>query len=270
MVRGSVRCWSHFCSLISASMVASAISLSTLSWADEKGSYAPGTSADTPGRQAHHRQLSIDSKSFDFGNVEEGVAVAHTFTITNSGEESLSLVANASCGCTTPRLAKKELKPGESTRIEITIDTAMKQNAMTKTVQLKSVDSIKPLLTIDLSMIVLDPHRGMAEGGAKIFTDAKCAACHALKGEQKFGRALYNADCAMCHGPKAEGAVGPPLFGPYKKAEYARFMKDVIEKGSKTHRSMPGFLAAHGGPLSQKQVDSIMDYLGTISKARGL
>jgi len=120
-------------------------------------------------------------------------------------------------------------------------------------------------------MVVEDPHRSMGEGGGtKLFNDQHCASCHVARGVGKFGRELYNADCAMCHGPKAEGAVGPALFGPYDKVEYARFMKGIVESGSKTHKSMPGFLDVSGGPLTQKQVDSILLYLQSISKARGL
>ena len=43
-------------------------------------------------------------------------------------------------------------------------------------------------------------------------------------------------------------------------------VKQIISYGSKTHRSMPGFLVDAGGPLSQAQVDSLMAYLSEVSK----
>ena len=238
-----------------------------------RGENASGqTAAPGPAQAAADgRSIILNETAVDFGKVEEGFPVIHSFTVTNCGKSSLQLKAFASCGCTTPILRNALLGPGESTSLDVTIDTAMKQDAVTKNVTIESNDPRQAKVTINLSMVVIDPHKGLGDSaGTKIFDDKHCAACHVARGEGKFGRDLYNADCAMCHGPKAEGAVGPALFGPYEKEEYARFMKGVLEAGSPKHKSMPGFLNLNGGPLEQKQVDSLLQYLSSISKARGL
>ncbi len=216
--------------------------------------------------------ISIDRSTYDFGSIEAGTILKHSFIITNKGTAPLHLYkAWASCGCTAARLEKKEIEPGEATALDVTIDTAMKQDSITKTVYIDSDDRKTPRISVSCKLIALDPHQGMtAEGGAKIFSDAHCASCHVAQGEGKFGRELFNADCAMCHGPKAEGAVGPALFGPYHNPQFTKLIKETTECGSKTHRSMPGFLASHGGPLNQQQIDSIIDYLKSLSQARGL
>jgi mono/diheme cytochrome c family protein len=215
--------------------------------------------------------LSVEPRAFDFGEVEAGTMLSHRFAVKNLTTETLHLRASASCGCTTPKLEKSELQPDEFTNLDVEIDTSMKQDSVTKTVTIHTDDSHESRTDVKLSMLVTDPHAGMAsEGGSKIFTDQKCAACHVTRGEGKFGRDLYNADCAMCHGPKAEGAVGPPLFGPYQKKEYAQIMQNIVEKGSATHRSMPGFLDTSGGPLTQEQVQSVLDYLAALSNSRGV
>jgi len=227
----------------------------------------PATQAQS-GKATPH--IALDSDRFDFGTVDEGVDLKHTFQVSNAGTGLLRLFsAYSSCGCTIAKIEKKQLDPGESTNITISVDTAMKQNKVTKTVSVCSNDAKTPVVTIFLSMNVKDPHIGMKEqDGAKIFTDQHCASCHVAKGFGLFGRNLYNADCAMCHGPKAEGAVGPALFGAYDDEKFAERMTDIIEHGSKVHRSMPGFLAQSGGPLAQEQIDSIVKYLHRLSRAR--
>lgn len=197
--------------------------------------------------------------------------LSHKFAVKNLTGQVLHLRASASCGCTTPTLEKNTLDPAESTSLSVSIDTSMKQDSVTKTVTIHSDDASESRTELKLTMLVTDPHANMSsESGAKIFTDQHCASCHVARGEGKFGRELFNADCAMCHGPKAEGAVGPALFGPYQKKEYAQFMKNIVEKGSATHRSMPGFLDTNGGPLTPNQVQSILDYLAALSNARGV
>ncbi|HEY9720278.1 MAG TPA: DUF1573 domain-containing protein [Trichormus sp.] len=234
-------------------------------WADK---HARTIAQVSTGKPAPH--IVLDSDRFDFGTIDEGVEVKHTFQVRNAGTALLRLFsAYSSCGCTIAKIEKKQLEPGESTNISVSVDTAMKQNKVTKTVSVCSNDGTTPVVTLFLSMNVKDPHTGMKEqDGAKIFTDQRCASCHVDRGFGLFGSNLYNADCAMCHGPKAEGAVGPALFGPYDDAKFAAHMKDVLEHGSKVHRSMPGFLAESGGPLAQEQVDSIIKYLHRLSKAR--
>lgn len=217
-------------------------------------------------------KLVLDADRFDFGHVDEGARVQHVFKITNSGDSELVLQQPyATCGCTLPKITKRKLAPGETTDLIVVVDTAMKQNKVTKTVIIPSNDNEHPVVHVNLSMDVHDPHTGMKEDAkAKIFSDSHCSSCHVERGRGLKGRELYNADCAMCHGPKAEGAIGPQLFGPYGNQQFAAHMDEVAKYGSKTHHSMPGFLDAAGGPLSVGEIDSVMDYLKKLSKSRGL
>jgi cytochrome c5 len=214
--------------------------------------------------------LTFDSNRFEFGKVEEGVQINHTFTVKNTGGSTLRIFdVSATCGCTIPKLSKKTLLPGESTKLRIVIDTAMKQDAVTKKVLVTSNDPAHRVSTLWLRLDVKDPHIGMSnETAAKIFSNERCAACHVAQGVGLFGRELYRADCAMCHGVKAAGAVGPPLLGPYETTAYSDKMRAVLSNGSKTHRSMPGFLAEAGGPLDKSQIDSILKYLSELSHGK--
>src|SRR5690606_17240954 len=109
-----------------------------------------------------------------------------------------------------------------------------------------------------ITMEVPNLHIGLEESGkAKILTNEKCMSCHVDRGVGLAGKDLYQADCAMCHGEGAEGAVGGALvYGDYSDEKYKEHIRQVISYGSKTHRSMPGFLDKAGGPLVKEQIDS--------------
>ncbi|HEY9755083.1 MAG TPA: DUF1573 domain-containing protein [Oculatellaceae cyanobacterium] len=230
-------------------------------------SNADGGKKVTASTPAPH--LTIDARRFNFGNVEEGIDLEHTFKITNTGNAPLMLYdAKSTCGCTVAKMSNKRLQSGESSELTIVVDTAMKQNKVEKTVNLLSNDPEKPDLELVLAMNVRDPHKGLkGDVGAKIFHDEKCISCHVDQGFGLFGGDLYEADCAMCHGKEAKGAVGPGLLGPYSNEVYAKHIENVIAYGSTRHRSMPGFLSDAGGPLNQAQVDSIVKFLA--QKAEG-
>jgi len=47
-------------------------------------------------------KISVDNAAHDFGEVIEGIAVVHTFVLTNDGDEPLTIDdVQVSCGCTT-------------------------------------------------------------------------------------------------------------------------------------------------------------------------
>jgi len=212
--------------------------------------------------------IVIEPEAVDLGKLDEGVEVKRNFAIKNTGNSQLKIYeAHSSCGCTVPTLKKSDLAPGETADLEIMIDTSMKQGKVDKTVEVSSNDPNRPVVPVAIKMDVANRHEGLTESGkVKIFTSEKCTSCHVDQGVGLAGKALFEADCAMCHGKEARGAVGGALvYGDYTNEEYVRHIKQVISYGSKTHRSMPGFLDEAGGPLIAKQIDSLVDYLKELS-----
>ncbi len=62
--------------------------------------------------------------TWNFGTVKEGSLAMHDFEFRNDGATTLTIKdVFASCGCTTPKAAKKVLAPGESTTISVTFDS---------------------------------------------------------------------------------------------------------------------------------------------------
>lgn len=214
-------------------------------------------------------KLDFEPDVQELGSVEEGSEVPTFFMLKNVGQEVLKIhEAHSTCGCTVPNLKQHDLQPGESTKLDIMVDTTMKQGAVTKTVEISSNDPNMPVVSLPIKMEVKNRHVGLTDDGrVKIFTDEKCSSCHVDRGVGLAGKDLFDADCAMCHGEDAKGAVGGALiFGNYNDPKYAKHIRDTIELGSKTHRSMPGFLDRAGGPLLKEQVDSIIDYLKELSE----
>ena len=83
--------------------------------------------------------MVFDSYEHDFGTMDEGDAVTHVFSFTNTGSEPLILdKCKGSCGCTVPQCPKEPIPPGASGEIEVKFNSKGKKNAQTKTVTINA------------------------------------------------------------------------------------------------------------------------------------
>ncbi|MCS7074229.1 MAG: DUF1573 domain-containing protein [Bacteroidia bacterium] len=99
---------------------------------------APSTPA-TVNTQTAKPELTFESETFDFGKVNQGEVVKHTFKFKNTGKADLQIQnAQASCGCTVPNWPKDPIKPGGTGTIEVSFNTAGKSNYQNKTVTITS------------------------------------------------------------------------------------------------------------------------------------
>ena len=79
----------------------------------------------------------------DFGTINEGDVVEHTFTFTNTGKAPLVIVnAKGSCGCTVPTYPKEPILPGESAEVKVRYDTK-RVGPFTKTVTLTTNEDVE-------------------------------------------------------------------------------------------------------------------------------
>ncbi|MGB2982506.1 MAG: DUF1573 domain-containing protein, partial [Candidatus Bipolaricaulia bacterium] len=68
--------------------------------------------------------IQVDSETYDFGSIPEGIAIEHTFVLTNVGDETLTIgEVDPKCGCTATELATNELAPGESVELHTIVST---------------------------------------------------------------------------------------------------------------------------------------------------
>ncbi len=72
---------------------------------------------------------------FDFGTIDQGEAVEHSFSFTNTGSEPL-IISNAkgSCGCTVPQWPREPIAPGATANIDVRFDSKGKKNKQNKKV----------------------------------------------------------------------------------------------------------------------------------------
>lgn len=94
--------------------------------------------------------ISFDSYEHDFGVIDEGDVVLHTFTFTNTGAEPLILdKCKGSCGCTVPQCPKEPIAPGATGTIEVKFNSKGKKNKQTKKVTVTAnTDPAQTILTI--------------------------------------------------------------------------------------------------------------------------
>lgn len=89
--------------------------------------------ANEPQDTVNVAKIAFEETTFDFGEVEEGAVVTHTYAFTNTGKVPL-LISNArsTCGCTVPSWPKEPIPPGEDGTIEVRFNTKNKKNKQSK------------------------------------------------------------------------------------------------------------------------------------------
>lgn len=71
--------------------------------------------------------MNFAETTFDFGTVQDGEKVSHTYKFKNAGSEPLILSdAKGSCGCTVPTWPKTPIAPGGSGEITVEFDSKSK------------------------------------------------------------------------------------------------------------------------------------------------
>jgi hypothetical protein len=98
--------------------------------------------------------IEITPKDFDFGEIQYGDTVNYTFQVKNTGQAVLEIKRVAtSCSCTTAKIDKEELKPGETTGLLVTYDSGAMSGSHAKGPQeriiyVKSSDPINPQVQV--------------------------------------------------------------------------------------------------------------------------
>ncbi len=88
--------------------------------------------------------LSVDNAEFNFGKINQGDKVDHTYVLTNSGKTNLIIrKVKASCGCTAVQPDKQVIAPGESVNIKTVFNSAGKVGNQNKTVTIITNDPKK-------------------------------------------------------------------------------------------------------------------------------
>lgn len=115
-------------------------------------------------------KVSIQQSEYDFGNINQNDIANHSFAITNTGGDILKILdVKASCGCTAANPDKKELKPNESTQINVSFNSKGRKGPQTKTVTVKTNDPNTPALTLMIKCNIIVPENKDTKTGAIIY-----------------------------------------------------------------------------------------------------
>ncbi|MES2693363.1 MAG: DUF1573 domain-containing protein [Verrucomicrobiota bacterium] len=173
-----------------------------------------------------------------------------------------------SCGCTVPEMPAVPwvLAAGEKGSFRATIDFKGKEGVVSKTIEVQTTAGSQ---TLRVTVNIPDTeetrrmrNQRMAAVDRQAVFKGDCAACHTTPGVGKMGAELFTASCAICHAAEHRAAMVPDLAVariPGEVRDEAFWRKLIVE--GRVGSLMPAFGEAHGGPLTNAQVDSLVAYV---------
>lgn len=97
-------------------------------------------------------KISVEHPNHDFGTFNEGVDSTHVFIVKNIGNRPLYIISvTKPCGCTSPTYSEKPIKPGETGTVTVKYKSADHPGNFKKTLQIKTNDPKKDVVTISIS-----------------------------------------------------------------------------------------------------------------------
>ncbi len=208
------------------------------------------------------------------------------FNLTNiSDHEVVITEARGSCHCTVAKLPSQpwHIPPHSDGHIDVSVDLAAKFGSVFKTVTVSYSNTPPVALTPTILRVIIhlpeDPAAGrnrnqqMASADRQMVFKADCAKCHAdtakdKTGKELLGKQLYVAACGICHEANPRATMVSDLHSLNHPTNY-EYWKQWITNG-KAGTLMPAFAASQGGPLSDKQIESLAKLLAKAIPSREL
>lgn len=210
-----------------------------------------------------------EMKEATVGHTQLVAELVFNFTNMSPGEVTINHVGT-SCGCTVPRLPTMpwKLPAGTSGVLPVAMTVAGKSGIVFKTLTINTDKGWK-MLSVKTTILPTPPmqmtgdNRGrnqlLAQQNRQLVFKGECASCHVEKAIGKMGKDLYESACGICHEAEHRATMVPDLHALNKEtnAEYWKAWAEFGKEGS----LMPAFAQRHGGPLSDQQITSLVDYL---------
>ncbi len=222
---------------------------------EKKAETHPTRSALFSGSAPH---IAVEPSSLELGKGKQGKEIKGVIILQNRGGQTLEIgTITPSCGCTAAEMKSKEILPGKSAKLEISLDTRGKSGDVYKNILITSNDPAQPEFNVEVHAFVEAPLHGTFKIGDDLFSGS-CKSCHYDRAGNKTGGRLYMAVCSFCHGMTGEGhkGSGPSL----QTAMPENSLRYWIEKGKKG-TAMAGFAKTEGGPLTEEQITSLVRFI---------
>lgn len=241
------------------------------------------SAAGSSARNQSHR-LVFEATALVQEAVPGAPAIPFVFRFTNATPESVTVEwVRASCGCTFVEVPDMPwvLPAGEVGQFTVVMDGRGRRGTLKKSVQMQtSLGRRKLSVEAHLTAAPGSKVEGAGEGGMAMGEQAMderernqrlamvdrfavfrgaCASCHVVPTVGRTGPALYVAACGICHDSENRASMVPDLKSlphPTDRDYWSRW----IQKGGEG-TLMPGFAESEGGPLTPKQVESLVEYL---------
>ena len=108
---------------------------------------------------AHFQLWNLAQIDHDFGTINEGDIVEHTYSFKNTGAAPLIIQsAQGSCGCTVPDWSKEPIPVGGTGFVKAKFDTNGKTNAQNKTVTVTANTWPKQTVLRFKAMVIAEGH----------------------------------------------------------------------------------------------------------------
>ncbi len=116
------------------------------------------------GALAAKYKITFETTEIDFGEIDSGKIVDMEFKFVNAGDETLIIKnINSSCGCTVPKVEKKEYQPGETGVIPVKFFSKGNNGQIVKTITISTNDSDHPHTTLKIKGTVTLKDFAMAQ-----------------------------------------------------------------------------------------------------------
>lgn len=205
-------------------------------------------------------QIYLPTQKIELGDAMHGDIAKGSFIVANRGNAPLTIEdIGASCGCTVIDFESTVLEAKKELTINFTVDTIGKVGEIRKAISIKTNDPDTPEIEVYAYLRIKLKEHEQVDSSAIFKGD--CQYCHADPAQGRFGEALFEAACYMCHGHYGLGGVARRINDfTYITTNENQHFRQIISDGI-PDSAMPGFSDQHGGPLSNKQIDSLVELM---------
>lgn len=210
--------------------------------------------------------LAFDAITQEYTTKPGEMEAKFNFNVTNvsSGEVIVNGV-QTSCGCTVAQMTFPwKLAPGTNGVIPLTMNLAGKSGTVFKSATVLT-DKGQKMLTVKANMTPpltmgddREKNRLTAAANRQAVFKGDCAKCHVEPVIGQMGKVLYDKACGICHEAVHRATMVTDLRTKVpSNAEYWKF--NIVH--GKPGTLMPAFSQTEGGPLSDVQIASLVEYL---------
>ena len=185
------------------------------------------------------------------------------FKYTNNSSEPVTVLAvETSCHCTAPQIPKLPwtIPAHASGKMDVVVEVPGKWGLLQKTIQIRTASATNTLM-LEVEIPEPDPrvkNRMAAFADRQAVFKGDCASCHIKPAVGLTGMALYEKACGICHEAEHRATMVPDLSKkPHGDATYWTQWIRIGKPGT----FMPAFDKSHGGPLTEQQIASLLEYL---------